>query len=553
MQPRPLHFLLFFLLLNLLQAAFTDLFHDEAYYWLYAQALDWGYMEHPPLVALLIRIGYSLFQNELGVRLTTVLTHTLGTWLMWRMTDRRNPLLFFGILASCLSFHVSGLLAVPDAALFVSNALFWFFYQRYLAKADKWAVLALTFAVAAIAYSKYQGAMTIFFVLLSNPQLLKKGSFWLIFFAAFALYLPHLNWLYHNDFETFRFHLGTRTQASYTIDRTLNFLLAILLLCGPLTSLLLLRFGLAKRTENEFERSLKYVAWGVIVFLSLLTFKAHVEANWAASAFIPIVLLAYKELSQRVEVQKWFWRLALPSFVLFAVFRLFLVWDFLPSQWKVGTEFHGWRDWAKRVEQTAAGNAVVFENSYQYPSIYTFYTGKKAYSVVNQAYHRTQFQLWDTEADLQGKPVMMFYKWEMPGLAFVEIPGRRKLHYRFYETFNNFPQVGLQTSILSQPVSPNDSMRISVKLFSRDGEPVDLGRYACKPHFRYTVYKNKTQVVDYTFPAALAFVLQREKDTILTLKAPATPGNYSLLLNLSQAPCGDWSLNGRYVNFEVKD
>ena len=32
----------------------TDIYFDEAYYWQWAQHLDWGYYDHPPLVAWLI-------------------------------------------------------------------------------------------------------------------------------------------------------------------------------------------------------------------------------------------------------------------------------------------------------------------------------------------------------------------------------------------------------------------------------------------------------------------------------------------------------------------
>ena len=57
------------IILGLIQSRFTELLDDEAYYWVYSKFLDWGYFDHPPMVALLIKLGYSIFQNELGVRL----------------------------------------------------------------------------------------------------------------------------------------------------------------------------------------------------------------------------------------------------------------------------------------------------------------------------------------------------------------------------------------------------------------------------------------------------------------------------------------------------
>ena len=57
------------LVAGLLQSIFTELQDDEAYYWVFSRYLDWGYFDHPPMIALLIRLGTSLFGGELGVRL----------------------------------------------------------------------------------------------------------------------------------------------------------------------------------------------------------------------------------------------------------------------------------------------------------------------------------------------------------------------------------------------------------------------------------------------------------------------------------------------------
>ena len=56
------------LVLALIQAWGTELFDDEAYYWVYSKFLDWGYFDHPPMIAVLIKIGYFIFPSELGVR-----------------------------------------------------------------------------------------------------------------------------------------------------------------------------------------------------------------------------------------------------------------------------------------------------------------------------------------------------------------------------------------------------------------------------------------------------------------------------------------------------
>ena len=57
-------FVAFWFLINVFQAATTELTSDEGYYWFYASKLEWGYYDHPPLLALFIKIGGKLFNSE---------------------------------------------------------------------------------------------------------------------------------------------------------------------------------------------------------------------------------------------------------------------------------------------------------------------------------------------------------------------------------------------------------------------------------------------------------------------------------------------------------
>ena len=49
-----------------LQAIYTGLMADEAYYWMYSHQLDWGYFDHPPIVALVISATSLILDTELG-------------------------------------------------------------------------------------------------------------------------------------------------------------------------------------------------------------------------------------------------------------------------------------------------------------------------------------------------------------------------------------------------------------------------------------------------------------------------------------------------------
>ena len=84
------YFLFFWTVLNAIQAYTLEIHADEAYYWLYSRFLDWGYFDHPPMVAIYIRIGDSLVHSEFGVRLMTVLSSTLSLYILWLIVKERG-------------------------------------------------------------------------------------------------------------------------------------------------------------------------------------------------------------------------------------------------------------------------------------------------------------------------------------------------------------------------------------------------------------------------------------------------------------------------------
>jgi len=56
-------------LLRLVYLGLPNLLPQEAYYWNYAQHPAFGYLDHPPMVAWLIKFGTLMFKHsEFGVR-----------------------------------------------------------------------------------------------------------------------------------------------------------------------------------------------------------------------------------------------------------------------------------------------------------------------------------------------------------------------------------------------------------------------------------------------------------------------------------------------------
>src|SRR6187549_1753149 len=129
------HRLLFYcswIILGLIQSRYTELLDDEAYYWVYSKFLDWGYFDHPPMVALLIKMGYSIFHNELGVRLFFLLLNVLSLFLIERLLERKGSFLFYAIALSLAVLQLTCFVSVPDTPLIFFTALFFVAYRKFL-------------------------------------------------------------------------------------------------------------------------------------------------------------------------------------------------------------------------------------------------------------------------------------------------------------------------------------------------------------------------------------------------------------------------------------
>ena len=114
--------------LRLSVAGFLELGNDEVYYQAYAQHLQWNYFDHPPMVALLIRLStLNLHLNhELFIRLGSVICAAAGTWLIYRIgkTIRNEQVGFIAAILYSTSFYssvVAGIFILPDSP----QVIFW--------------------------------------------------------------------------------------------------------------------------------------------------------------------------------------------------------------------------------------------------------------------------------------------------------------------------------------------------------------------------------------------------------------------------------------------
>ncbi len=523
-------------LVNLLQAAFTGLFDDEALFWLYGERLNWGYYEHPPMVGLMIRAGYELIHNEFGLRLFFVIASTVSLYLLMILAGVKNYLLFASLIFAALIMHIGGFIAAPDIPLMLFILLFFLVYKKYLENDSVWISILWGFIMACMIYSKYNGILVIFFTILSNLKLLKKRSFYLAALSAILFFVPHIIWSFQNDHPTIYYHLIERTFDKPDHFRYFyEFILGQVGIYGPLVSLFFFWFSFTYKTTNLFERSLKFSAVGILLFFLIYTFRGPVESNWTLPAFMPMIILTYKAMESKIRLHKTVTYLSLASVILFIFFRIYLVYDFLglPRKTINLSELHYWDEWAQVMEKKAEGRPVVVLNSYQRASKYSFYTNKTAHSLDQFDNHRTQFHYWsDLEKNLQGKKVFI-----IQFMSWVQIPGGESYtgrngittYYGYSDRFVSYYHVPLKIMNHELKFPAGSEVNIPVRIINPDKHPLrfDLDTNQ-RSWLTYHLFKNEaflieqkpvTDITSMVIPGAYA-------DTSITIKTPDKPGKY---------------------------
>lgn len=206
-------------LFRILISAFLELGNDESYYWVYSQYLQWNYFDHPPMVAIWIRIftGNLLLQDHpVFIRLGSVIACGISTWFMFKTVstignDRGGWIAAWLYNASFYAGLSAGILILPDSP----QMIFWTFSLWMIAKIfldeDSWLCwIGLGVSTGLCIMCKVHGVYIwigfILYILLYNRNFLKKPQLFISLLITAFIISPVLIWNIRNDFITYRFH-----------------------------------------------------------------------------------------------------------------------------------------------------------------------------------------------------------------------------------------------------------------------------------------------------------------------------------------------------------
>ncbi len=386
------------LVLRLAMIGQFGLFFDEVYYWLWSTQLAGSYYDHPPMVALFIRLGTLLFgQDEFGVRFVGTMSVAVDTVLIYgitkTLTGNRRVSAWAAIFSNVTTLTAFSVIIVPDQPMM----LFWLLGIYALARiakggAPQWWLLAGLAAGLASA-SKF----TTFFLIAAVPIWLllvpdlrrwfRRPWPYLGLLVGLAVFSPVLVWNAGNDWVSFTLQYNREEFASASLASFLQYLSLFPLMITP-PILVLAGAGVIVLLRRGWRldpvRTLLVIApIPLALFFAYHSFGEWIGAHWIAP--LGAIAAIYAAIGMGAAEGR-FWRavlricraVAVPvGAAVMVLFYLSLVETVLPisAAGDMTARFRGWPEFVANEEHVRqlVGADYILGRDYSNPAYIRFY------------------------------------------------------------------------------------------------------------------------------------------------------------------------------------
>jgi dolichol-phosphate mannosyltransferase len=406
--------------LRLVYAGSVELMPEEAYYWNYSRHLDFGYLDHPPMVAWLIRLGTALFgQNEFGVRAGALCCGAVTAIFVYKLA--RNLFGEAGALAALLLaqtlpyFFLSGFLMTPDAPLAAAWAASLYFLERALIanRYRAWWLAGICLGLGMI--SKYTIAalapVTMAFMLWDSPSRhwWRRIDPYVAALLALAIFSPVLIWNAQHGWASFAFQTSRRLAEApqFALHKLIGSIIVLITPTGLLAAAgVLLTWPVGGDRLSAASRGRRLLTLAILVPLAVFaafSLRHEVKLDWTGAlwtAALPAVGCAMIAADARLgRLGRWVRAAWLPTIVtlllIYAAGLHYLVLG-LPGV-KYGKHIEvvpvGWRELTAHIMETAEAERtrsggdvlIVGMDRYAIASELAFYGGAHAPSGLETA------------------------------------------------------------------------------------------------------------------------------------------------------------------------
>jgi dolichol-phosphate mannosyltransferase len=294
--------------LRLIYAWRVELMPEEAYYWNYAQHLDIGYLDHPPMVGWLIAAGTAVFgHGEFAVRIGALCCGAVASFFSYRLTremfDETSGLVAVVLAQTLPFFFLTGFLMTPDAPLMAAWSGTLYFIYRALIKDQARAWWGAGVCLGLGLLSKYTivllGFSALLFMVIDprSRHWFKRAEPYAAVLLAAMIFSPVIAWNAHNDFASFAFQTSRRLadRPQFALFKLVGSVLVLLTPTGAVAATWALWRGGAgvSGAEAMFEaqqgRGWRFIQVTVLTPLAvfaLFSLRHEVKLDWTGAPWI---------------------------------------------------------------------------------------------------------------------------------------------------------------------------------------------------------------------------------------------------------------------------
>jgi Dolichyl-phosphate-mannose-protein mannosyltransferase len=412
-------------------AATLQLHPDEAYYWMWSRHLDWGYFDHAPLIAYVIRLTTLFSQQELWVRFSGILGTLLCSVLAWRLSlqlygDKKVAFASVMIL-NVMPLQLAGSIVItPDTPLFIFTGLsIYLFWQIVETRSTYyWYLLGISFGLTLL--SKYTAVLLpisffLFMIFSDERRWLKTVHPYAALLLSLILFLPVVYWNSEHHWTSFLYqtHHGFDSR-HHPLHNILEYVGGQMGIASPLiwapgmyASVLYL---FRKDKKGLF---LSLTSLPIILFFAFSSIQRSAEANWSGNAYFSFsILTAYYLQSGGVGKKRLLAVAVIFSLLLNIIVLLHARFGIIPlasfsknaAQADATNWFYGWKELAEEIEKDPSVKFAMTETNQVGPEI-SYYTKERIFVCID--YLRTphnQYNYWPFPDALRSQNGVDVYK-----------------------------------------------------------------------------------------------------------------------------------------------
>lgn len=311
-------------LVRLAWAASLGGYTNEAYYYMYARHLSWGYFDHPPMVGVTAALGLAVARGMspvFGLRLGFIVMFAGSTWLLARLATRAfgpragviaalvlNGTVFYGMMV--------GTLAEPDGPLL----FFWLLtLDRLMVALDEpdrtlaWVWVGVAWGLAL--GSKYHAVLIpagVVLYLLVQPsarRCLRRPGPYVAAATGLVVFSPVIGWNAAHDWVSFVYQ-GNRASGYDGLQpmMLLEALVGQVLYLTPWlwAALVVVLARLVRRGPRRWTAAEAFLVCQAVpalgLFLSVATFR-RIMPHWPIIGFVPLMAVLGRDWSELLDLR----------------------------------------------------------------------------------------------------------------------------------------------------------------------------------------------------------------------------------------------------------